>query len=712
MRPLKKLTLAAATVVGCVVAMPGFAQVTDWRKINTPALSEFKIQEPKRIVLANGMVIFLQEDHELPLITGNIAIRGGSRDEPAEKVGLASIFGQAWRTGGTKARTGDAIDEYLELRAAKVETSADVDSSMVSMNSLKQDFDDVLGVAIELLREPEFREEKIVLAKNQLNTGISRRNDNPMQIAGREAMKIAYGPTSPYARVEEYYTVAAVKREDLLAWHRRFVHPNNMLVGIVGDFDSAKMEAKLRAAFEKLPKGPEAPKMTAEFPDPKPGVYFIAKDDVNQSSIRMVHMGVQRNNPDYYALEVMNEIFGGGFSARLFSNIRSKKGLAYNVGGGVGSSWDHPGVFQISMGTKSQSTSAAIDALREEIDQLHKSPPTADELKRARESILNSFVFRFDTKAKVIAERMNLEFYGYPADFTAKYRTAIEKVTTDDVARVANKYVTGDKVALLVVGKAGDFDKPLSSYGQVSNIDITIPDTAPGTVKPAAPTGSSTQGRQLLDKVVMQMGGAKVLSAAKSLRQNSVAVMKTPQGEMTVEIDSVSAFPDRMRQVMKTPMGEMTMVAAPGGAFMLGPMGTRDLPSSQKDQMLREMNWNPIAVAQHASDPKYTFNIVGEETIGGVKTQILEISADGNSTRWFVDPASGRVLRSSTRATGPTGPTEQVANFSDWKTMNGITLPMKRTIMQGGKEAGTAEIKTFEINPATDTKSWEKPPAK
>ncbi len=238
---------------------------------------------------------------------------------------------------------------------------------------------------MDVLEQPEFREDKIDLAKKQISTGIARRNDDPMGIARREAAKLAYGSSSPYARVAEYATVAAVTREDLLNWHRTYVHPNNIILGVVGDFDPASMETKLRQAFASWPKGPQAKKAEVAFAGPKPGVYFVQKDDVNQSNIRMVDLGTTRNNPDYYALEVFNEIFGGGFTSRLFADVRTKKGLAYGVGGGVGAAYDHPGLFQISMGTKSGTTAAAIDALYEEIDGLEKNPINADELKKAKE---------------------------------------------------------------------------------------------------------------------------------------------------------------------------------------------------------------------------------------------------------------------------------------------------------------------------------------
>ena len=451
-------------------------QVADWRQIVIPPLPAFNPQQPRRVELPNGMVIFLQEDHELPFIRGTARIRGGSRDEPATKIGLAAIYGQVWRTGGTTSQTGDDLDDYLEAHAARVETSGGIDSTSISLDCLKGNFDEVFKVFVELLREPQFRDGKVPLAKSQLDTGIARRNDEPAGVAAREAQKLGYGADSPYARQPEYATVAAVTRDDLVNWHRTYVHPNDVILGVVGDFDSKVMEEKLRAAFESWPKGPSPAPLRLLFNKPKPGMYLVEKEDVNQSNIRMVELGTRRDNPDYYAIRVFNEIFGGGsFSSRLMEDVRTKKGLAYHVGGGIGTAFDHPGLFQISMGTKSGSTAAAIEALYEEIDGLKTKPPTEEELKRAKDSILNSFVFEFDSKGKVLQERMNYEFYGYPADFLERYRAGIEKVTLEDVQRVGQKYVHKDQLAVLVVGKAADFDKPLSTFGPVANIDIAIP---------------------------------------------------------------------------------------------------------------------------------------------------------------------------------------------------------------------------------------------
>src|SRR4051812_4973001 len=482
---IRKLTFVALFFA----LAPGLVAQEPWAKIPIPPLSAFHPQEPKRIVLPNGIVIFLQEDHELPTIDGVARIRGGSRSEPAAKPGLMSIYSEIWRTGGTKDQTGDQLDDFLEIRAAKVETGANDDSTTISLSCLKDDFSDVFKIFSEVLRAPAFREEKMDLAKREAFDSISRRNDEVSEITHREAVKLAYGSTNPYARIPEYATINAIARQDLVDWHQTYVHPNNIIIGIVGDFDSAQMEATLRNAFGGWQKGPSAKAPDIHFQPAKPGVYFVKKEDVNQSNIRMIGLGTTRNNPDYYAIEVFNEVMAGGFSSRLIQSIRTAQGLAYSVGGGIGTRFDHPGILQFAMGTKSSSTVESIKALYDQIDELKTKPINDAEIARGKDAILNTFVFNFDTPDKVLRERMAYEFYGYPADFLERYRAGVEKVTTADVARVTPKYLHKDQLAILVVGNPADFDKPLSSLGPVKDVDITIPPPPAQMGEAAQPAG-------------------------------------------------------------------------------------------------------------------------------------------------------------------------------------------------------------------------------
>jgi len=681
----------------------------DLKKIPKPPLPEFKPQQPKRIQLENGMIIFLQEDHELPLIDGVAYVYGGSKSEPADKIGLASIYGGAWRTGGTKTKTGDQLDDELAARAARIEASGGLDTTTLRFSSLKQDFDFVLNDFNDVLRNPEFRQDKIEIVKNNMKTGIARRNDDLGQVAQRESAKIGYGPQSPYARVPEYATVAAVTRQDLLDWHAKYVHPNSMMLGIVGDFDAAAMEAKLRKEFADWPKGPPyTPPQTAVTP-PKPGVYFIEKNDVNQSEIRMVAAGIRRDDPDFYAVRVMNEVFGGGFSSRLFRNLRTKAGLAYAVGGGISAPFDHLGLTRLIIGTKSGTTAQAIDGLYQQIEEMRSVPVTEAEMQRGKDAILNSFIFEFDSKEKVMQELMTYELYGYPADFLDRYQKGVEKVTAVDVDRVARKYLVKDKFAVLVVGKAADFDKPLSSFGPVTNVDITIPlpGAAPSNAPPAV---SNAEGKALIGKVIQAAGGMDKLSAIKAVRSKATMTLK-PQG-MSLQLEETQVLPDKMYQHMNTPGGAVSIVISPQDSFMLTPGGNRPVPSSQHDDQLNGAHRSLWYVAQHMNDPGYAFVANGTEKVGDVQASVLEVHGEGQQWRWFIDPQTGHILRGETQGNGPSGPATRTVDSSEWKTVDGITLPYHQEMSINGQQTATVVITSYEINPTVDPKIFEKPAEK
>ena len=462
-----------------------------WEKIPIPKLHDFKPQQPKRIELKNGIVIFLQEDHELPFVSGSVLIPGGSRDEDPAKTGLVGLYGQAWRTSGTAKIDGDALDDLLEAKAAHIETAGDDDSTALSWDSLKGDADQVFALALDLLLHPKFNQEKLELAQQQEATGIVRRNDDESAIAERESAKLVYGANSPYTRQPEFSTIGAVTLADLKAWHDRTIG-GKLIVGISGDFDPVAMEAKLRAAFEGLPPVKPTPARHDVFPGPTPGVYFINKEDVNQSVVEIVGMGIDRHNPDVPAVAVMNEIFGGGFASRLFQKVRTELGLAYEVGGGISFAYDHPAPFSTYALTKSPSTVDATKAALAELSSLNTKPFTPEELARAKDNILNSFLFRYDTRDKVLAERERLEFYGYPADYLETYKAALEKVTIADLESVARKYVHPDQLAILVVGNGPEIKPALDqlSLGPVHPIDITIP-------MPARQAGSAAPAGQM-----------------------------------------------------------------------------------------------------------------------------------------------------------------------------------------------------------------------
>ena len=470
------LLLSLAGLAAVSFAVPAAAQVKSYTDIKKTPLPDFKVPQPETFTLKNGLRVFLMEDHELPLVSVRALVRTGSFWEPQGKVGLARLTGVVQRTGGTASMTGDQIDDYLEARAAFVETFIGGDVGSASMNCLKPDFDDVFKVFLDVLRKPAFAQDKLDLAKVQSNASIARRNDNVGGITGREIGRLVYGPDSPLVSLEEYASIAAVTRDDLVAWHKAYYVPNNIMLGVSGDFDPKAMRKTIEQAFASWPKGPDV--TVGKIPyrtTPNPGVFFIEKPDVTQANIAMAELGIEQKNPDYFAVQIMNEVLGGGFSGRLVNSIRTKKGLAYSVSGGLGAAFDRPGLLRLGMQTKSASLFDAVAALKEEVGGIVTNPPTDDELSLAKESILNSFIFNYDSRSGILAQQMNYAYHGLPSNYLETYRGNIEKVTKDDVVRVAKKYVHVDDLSLLVVGRAADFPKPLDTLGKVTNVDITIP---------------------------------------------------------------------------------------------------------------------------------------------------------------------------------------------------------------------------------------------
>ena len=345
------------------------------------------------------------------------------------------------------------------------------------MSSLADDFPDVLRVFADVLRHPAFAPDRIEVALTGERAGVARQNDQPQSILFRELREQVYGPESPYARTETFQSLANIERSDLVAWHQRYYRPERVILGLVGDFDSDRALALVREVFGNWTGGPGAPGETEiELPEEaNPGVFVAEKSDMNQSNIALGHLGVLRSDPDYYALEVMNELFGGSMTSRLFSEVRTKKGLAYAVFGRVGSDWDHPGLTLLFTTTKVSTTGEAIQALLDEVRALRAGrPPSEDEVARAKRSLLASFVFRVDTPDEILQQQLTLEYFGYPLDWLAHYRDRIDAVTAEQVQKAAVEHLRPERFSIVVVGPAEGRDSDLSTFGPVEPLDITI----------------------------------------------------------------------------------------------------------------------------------------------------------------------------------------------------------------------------------------------
>jgi predicted Zn-dependent peptidase len=435
---------------------------------------DFHPPKGKRSVLPNGMILYLLEDHELPIVNITATVQTGSLYEPEDKIGLASLTGTLMRTGGAGSRTGDEVDELLEYLSASLSAGIGGDSGYAGLNVLTKDLDQGLDLFADALMRPRFSEDKLEQLRNQAIEGIRRRNDNPSSIAGREFSKLLYGADTPFGREETLKTISKITRQDCIEFYSRYFHPDSMILGITGDFKSEEMIQKMIDKFNGWEKRKEGAPPLKPIPVAfNPSVHLVEKE-VTQSYIRMGHLGIKQNNPDYFALSVMNDILGGqAFSSRLFQEVRTHKGLAYSVGSVFSPGNIEVGSFFAYGQTTSKNTAKAITEIMENIKKIQDEPVREEELQTAKDAFLNSFIFSFATPAQIVSRQISLEYYHLPEDFMEQFRDHVARVTREDILRVAKKYLHPGGMTLLVVGNSSAFDQPLSVFGPVHSITLS-----------------------------------------------------------------------------------------------------------------------------------------------------------------------------------------------------------------------------------------------
>jgi zinc protease len=447
------------------------------RSLKYPPLREVKIPEVTRFTLPNGMKLYLLENHELPLVNGFALVRTGNLFDPPTKVGLAEVTGAVMRTGGTATRTGDELDALLENMAASVESSIGETSGRVSFSCLSENTAEALDVFKDILTAPEFRQDKIDLAKTQLRGSVARRNDDADGVASREFAGTLYGKDNAYGWQLDYEHIDNITREDLRGFYSRYFFPRNIMLAVYGDFKTEEMRALLEKLFVQWkPEQPSVPAFPQVRERPAHGVFVAEKSDVAQTFFRMGHLGGMFRDKDYPALAVMGDILGGSFRSRLVQRVRTQLGYAYDISAAWAAAYDHPGMLIISGSTKSPTTTEALEAIREEIRKIRTVEVSDEELRVAKDTVLNSFVFNFDSPGRTLTRMINYEYFGYPADFIFQYQKAVAAVTKADILRVAKQYIRPGDFTVIAVGKPAEFGRPLSSLGmEIKAIDLTIP---------------------------------------------------------------------------------------------------------------------------------------------------------------------------------------------------------------------------------------------
>ncbi|KAH8963611.1 hypothetical protein BDL97_04G022700 [Sphagnum fallax] len=430
-----------------------------------PPLPDVTLPAYEKMVLQNGLRVFLLEDHELGLVGGQLIVRGGGKTEPPSKVGLAAIAATVQRSGGSIAHPADVLNTKLEAMAARVEASSSVSSMNVAFRCLAEDLPAVFPLFSEVVQEPLMPEDKLELVRSQLLGAIARRGDDAGSIVGREFPKLLYGNESVYARVSEAETVKNVQRSDLLAFHKQVFHPDAGVLGIWGDFDSSAVKVMLRQYFGDwqtslsseltgkngiLMVANGRPALETGISASGPNIYVVDRPGLSQGYVRMGELGTTLADPDVCALDVLNGILNG-FGGLLFDEVRSREGLAYSVSGGWAPAVEHRGAFVAGGETQLKSVVQFVQAVKGVLHKVTQEPPSIELLNRAKDAALNSFIFNFTDSGVQLGRVLAYELFDIDQDFIFKYKKLVEQTTANDVLKAAQVHLHPESQTVLIV---------------------------------------------------------------------------------------------------------------------------------------------------------------------------------------------------------------------------------------------------------------------
>lgn len=486
----KAICLAIAL---CVLGLgSGFGQAAKPSDLKFPSL-KFDPPDPKayRLQLPNGLRAYIQEDHSLPLFNISAIINFGDLYIPKEKTGLGSVMGDTLIKGGTKTREGEAIEERIDFLGGSLSFFVSDRTAALSLFVLSKDFEEGLGLFFDVLMNPEFREDALKLSQARLIDQLRRANDQPNAILAREYARLLYGD-HPLTLQPTQKTYEGISAADLKAAHGQYFFPKNIILAATGDFswkDLGPKINKLTSGWKNKPL--TIPAFSKKFSSFEPGVYFIQKE-INQGYISLGHLGIEDTNPDYFAVQVMNFILGGGsFTSRITTKVRSDEGLSYNQGSRFTYTWGFPGTFSGYVQTKSATVGYAISLILDEMRRIREEPVSADELETAVSYYLESFADIFQSPQATMSNFALLEMQGKPMDYYKTYRSNFERVTREKVLEVAKKYIHPDKMGIMIVGdwepcnKGGEkLAGPLDRFGKIHQVGLRDPLTGEAPKRP------------------------------------------------------------------------------------------------------------------------------------------------------------------------------------------------------------------------------------
>ncbi len=659
-------------------------------KLKYPPLNEIKVPNVVTHTLSNGMQVYFLVDNKLPIVRVEAQAHCGSVTDPIDKIGLASLASESISLS-SKEYSADELKEILNNNAISLSSSASSRHSSVAINYLTEDNDLALNIFADILQNPTFDEEEFETQKTRTVSGIYRRNDEASSIAFREFQKIIFGKDYPLNYQEEIYTVNSITREDVQKFYSENFYPKNIKLTIHGDFDIDEMKQLLEYHFATWHSPLDYRKIS--IPEAKTdsdtNVFVVDKQDASQTWVLIGHRSnLLLNDDDYAPMVLLNEILGGGFNSRVYKSVRVEKGYSYSPAAFLSVSFATPGALYLLAPTATEHTLKAAQALVEEVRIITKDKVTQEELDFAKDSYFNSYVFKYEKPEYTLYSIKNYDYYGYDRNFSNILKKKIEKVTVDDIYRVAQKYLKPDELIYLFVGNKDEFIDDVTPLGKVEVLDVSIKETREGEVLDYA------KGKEVFFKFLNTVKSKKLINSISTL---STITSSTPMGDLNMDKTTHIIFPDKISDSINSPMGNISTIINNGKGVQVVPGRNMPLEDTQLTAIIDQIQFSYFGWLNDPS--KLSIGYLQDEIIDDKEYQVVKIEYKDSSMKLWFNKATHLPDFSIENMESPQGMLQVKSSFSNYELQESVLCPMKIEInLVDGTPINTTIYKSIKFN--------------
>ena len=711
-------------LLSLLLAVPASAQVKNWPSERPPrALDEHSVRFPayQMKTLANGLQVIAVPHHEQPAVSLRLIVRAGAAQDPDDKPGVADLAA-ALLDQGTTTRSAEQIADAIDSIGGALGTGAGTDLSYINAVVMKDSLPFALDLVADLAQRPAFAKEEIERQRQQALSGLRVSYDDPEFLANAVFDRLVYG-VHPYGRPQggTPETIAALTRDDLVAFHRKWFGANNAILAIVGDVNADEAFAGAERAFGTWGKADAEPAKPADPPAPVRRVVIVDKPGAVQTEIRVGNVAIARKNDDYLALDLATKVLGGEGANRLHRVLRAERGLTYGASADF-NALKQSGDIVAQTNTRSATTGETLRLMVDEVWKMIRDRVGDRELEGAQQYATGSFPLTIETPSQIALLVLNAVFYGLDMGQLQTYRERVSAITPEDIQRVARNYLHPDRLTVVLVGDASSFVAQLAGAGfdkydviPASELDLssqtlrkrpaTRGDYRPAAFvqarKPAEPANAATA---LLDKAIAAKGGLGKLQGIKTVHSEGTMIVTDIGGPVPFKVVADIEYPEHFRVDANMPGGRVAQVYSAGRYWIIGPDGKADeLPEEGRPEIKASVQRDLIALLVKAGTGKLVVREVDSD-----ETVLAGIEISGPDMRpmtLFVNRDNGLIDRA--RYDGPDGRVEE--RYSDYRSVDGIQIPFHTVVRRAGKTSIERDVKTIKFNVPLAAGLFDKP---